>query len=132
MTPRRGTNAIAAAVGPRLLRACAAAAAALVLGMLTPALGSAHPVKAPPANTWMAVGGDPLARALKQARRFAACERRHGFPDLPKPKVVGNEVRLLLPPGVSRNAPRLKAARDACQKHLKPPKGGSTNIEGEQ
>jgi hypothetical protein len=132
MTVRRATGRVTAAKrgGPHR-PGRVVAVLALVLGVISLVAAATINARtaAPPKNTWLAMGGDPLAPVLKQARRFAACVRRQGIPNLPNPKVIGGEVLVLLPPGLDRAALRVTNARRACRKLLRPPSGGSTHTE---
>jgi hypothetical protein len=77
-----------------------------------------------PKDAWMAFEVNPPSFALRPLRRFAACVRRHGVPNLQDPKVVDGKVVLMLPRGLAAKSPRLKSARRACQKLL--PQGANT------
>jgi hypothetical protein len=76
------------------------------------------PASPPPKNVWLALGGSPLSPVVARSRRIAACMRRNGVPNFPNPKVSGGQVWLLLPPGLTRNSPRIKRAQRACRKLL--------------
>jgi hypothetical protein len=53
---------------------------------------------------------------------FARCMRQHGM-NMPDPKIDADErMNQQLPPGVSPDDPKFKAAQQACQKYL--PNGG--------
>jgi hypothetical protein len=103
--------------------------AAAVFGLSGPAgahpptttLVRGRPPSPPPKNVWIALGGDPLSASLARARRFVACARRNGIPNLPNPKVGGGQVWLLLPPGLNRNSSRVSAAQRACRSLLPHP-----------
>jgi hypothetical protein len=93
--------------------------------------GSSAPLKtevasAVPKNQWFAVGGSPLAKVLNQVRTFSACVRRNGIPNLPNPRVSGNEIMVLLPRGLDRSSSRVKKAVRACEK-LSPLPPGALN-----
>jgi hypothetical protein len=93
----------------------------------------ANPARAPaerPKSEWMAVGGDPIERVLKQVRTFADCVRRHGIPDLPQPKLVGETVFLTLPRGLDRDTPRVKKAQRTCEKVSPQPPGSHLSRSG--
>jgi hypothetical protein len=89
-----------------------------VEGGLDAACASAPSV---PKKTWMTFQANPVSFVLRPLRTFAACVRKHGVPTLADPKVVEGHVVLMLPRGLTRNSPRLKKAKLACQKLL--PKG---------
>jgi hypothetical protein len=111
--------------------------AAAVIGLSGPAgaqpptttLVGGGPSSPPPKNVWIALGGSPLSAALTRARRFVGCVRRNGISNLPNPRVSGGQVWLMLPAGLDRNAPRVKAAQRACRALLPQPtttrKGGA-------
>jgi hypothetical protein len=84
----------------------------------TTTLVAGGPASPPPKNVWLALGGSPLSPVVARSRRIAACMRRNGVPNFPNPKVSGGQVWLLLPPGLTRNSPRIKRAQRACRKLL--------------
>jgi hypothetical protein len=81
-------------------------------------------VASQPKGAWMTFEVNPPSFALRPLRRFAACVRRHGVPNLQDPKVVDGKVVLMLPRGLTAKSLRLKSARRACQKLL--PQGANT------
>jgi hypothetical protein len=84
----------------------------------TTTLVAGGPASPPPKNVWLALGGSPLSPVVARSRRIAACMRRNGVPNFPNPKVSGGQVWLLLPPGLTRNSPRIRRAQRACRKLL--------------
>jgi hypothetical protein len=72
------------------------------------------------------LGGQPLSAVLARARRFAACVRRYGIPNLPAPKISSGQVVVLLPAGLNPASPRVQRARRACQKLVPQPPAGRT------
>jgi hypothetical protein len=77
-----------------------------------------------PKGAWLTFEVNPPSFALRPLRRFAACVRRHGVPNLHDPNVVDGKVVLMLPRGFTTKSPRLKNAQHACQKLL--PQGANT------
>jgi hypothetical protein len=58
---------------------------------------------------------DPAQAALAYGR----CMRQHGI-NIPDPQVTGDELDMELPRGVNREAPKYKAADQACGRYLPP------------
>jgi hypothetical protein len=122
----------------------AAGLAIVALGSLGSALGLAEPAAARssaplitdtatavPKNQWFTVGGSPLDKVLRQVRGFSACVRRNGIPNLPNPRVSGNEILVLLPRGLARSSSRVKKAARACEKLSPLPPGALTRSSGD-
>ena len=55
---------------------------------------------------------------VRQALKFSACMRSHGFPGFPDPMIVqgGTAVGLNPPRGIDQNSPQFQAAVLACRK----------------
>jgi hypothetical protein len=83
-----------------------------------------------PKDQWFTVGGSPLDSVLRQVRGFSACVRRNGIPNLPNPRVSGNEILVLLPRGLARSSSRVKKAARACEKLSPLPPGALTRSSG--
>jgi hypothetical protein len=83
-----------------------------------------------PKNQWFTVGGSPLDKVLRRVRGFSACVRRNGIPNLPTPRVSGNEILVLLPRGLARSSSRVTTAARACEKLSPLPPGALTRSSG--
>jgi hypothetical protein len=70
---------------------------------------------------------DPAQAALAYGR----CMRQHGI-DMPDPQVTGDELDMELPQGVNRDAPKYKAADQACGRYLPPRDADPPNLQQRQ
>jgi hypothetical protein len=67
-------------------------------------------------------GGKDISNDFRQALAFARCMRQHGLPNMPDPQLMGDGIAQRFPRGVGPNDPKVKAAQQACRRHL--PNGG--------
>jgi hypothetical protein len=65
-------------------------------------------------NAAVPVAGASAGELGSRLQQYAACMRSHGLPSFPSPTVLGQAVRLVLPPSMA-SSPQFQKAHKACQ-----------------
>jgi hypothetical protein len=89
-------------------------------------IGSTTPTTGKPAP---AAGTSPVALG-SALEKYAACMRSHGVAGFPSPTILGQAVRLQLPPSIT-GTPQFKKAQTVCQ-YLLPPRPTNANYTTQQ